>query len=61
MKTATTKLTDSYIRKLLKAQFKRGGEPDKNVEPWRIGSKRNQLLEYRALKEAKKIIKEAEE
>ena len=58
---ATTELTDSYIRKLLKAQFKRWGEPDKEVEPWMIETKRNKLLLTRKVNELKQMLKDAEE
>jgi len=56
----TTQLTDSYITKLLKAQFKRWGEPDKEVEPWMIEMKRNQLLYTRKVRQLKQLIKDGD-
>jgi len=46
--------TDSYIKKLLKDQFKRWDEPDKELESWMIDVKRQQLRIERLLKQARK-------
>ena len=52
----TTKLTDSYIKKLLKAEFKSKGLPVKEVESGMIDAKRTQLQLESRLKEPNKIL-----